>query len=155
MANANLKQTIDEFKIHNNAWFFNYEGTEVLVMKIPECDYWAGVDGNIYSLKQKNIRRLSPCNSGDGYLKVRLSIKIGEKMHAEYVHRLVAKAWFEDGGFDRMGNRRIEINHIDGEKTNNKLCNLEWCSKAENAQHLKRVLKADDFKLWKADRVIS
>jgi HNH endonuclease len=147
MANTNLKQNINEFKIHNNAWTFNYEGTEVLVMKIPECDYWAGVDGNIYSLKLKKIKRLSPCNSGDGYLKVRLSI--GPKMQAEYVHRLVARAWLEDGGVDHMGNSRIEINHINGDKSNNKLCNLEWCSKSENSQHFRRVLKAKDFLISK------
>lgn len=145
MGNSNLKQNIDEFKVNNNAWFFHYEGIEVMVMKIPEFDYWAGVDGNIYSLKQKKIKRLSPCNSGGGYLKVRLSID--KKMHAEYVHRLVAKAWLEDAGVDFMGNQRIEVNHLDGNKGNNKLCNLEWCSKFENAQHLKKVLKAEDFML--------
>lgn len=56
---------------------------------------------------------------------------------------------------DYIGNQRVEINHIDGDKSNNKLCNLEWCSKVENAQHFKKVLKADDFKIWRAKRVIS
>jgi hypothetical protein len=153
MGNANLKQNVNEFKVNNNAWFFNIEGTEVFAMKIPGYDYWAGVDGNIYSLRKKEIRSLSPCNSGDGYLKVRLSKE--SKMHAEYVHRLVAKAWLEDAGNDFMGNQRVEINHIDGDKSNNKLCNLEWCSKVENAQHFKKVLKADDFKIWRAKRVSS
>lgn len=153
MANANLKQKVDEFKVKNNAWCFTYEGTEVMVMKIPATDYWAGVDGNIYSLKQNKIRRLSPSNNGNNYLKVGLSVD--SKMHAEYVHRLVAESWLEDGGIDFMGNVRNEVNHIDGEKENNKLCNLEWCSKAENAKHLKKVLKSDDYKLWKAEKVIS
>lgn len=153
MANANLKQNVNEFKVDNNSWFFTFEGIEVKVMRIPEFDYWAGVDGNIYSLKGKKIRRLSPCNSGDGYLKVRLSKD--KEMHPKYLHRLVAMAWLEDAGVDADGNQRIEINHIDGEKRNNKFCNLEWCSKSENAYHLKWVLKADDFKLWKAGRVIT
>lgn len=147
MGNSNLKQNIDEFRVNNNAWFFHYEGIEVMVMKIPDSDYWAGVDGNIYSLKNKSIKRLSPCNSGGGYLKVRLSID--KKMHAEYVHRLVAKAWLEDGGVDHINRRRSEINHIDGMKENNKLCNLERVSRQENVSHHNLVLKAEDYILWR------
>lgn len=154
MANANLKQNVDDFKAHNNAWFFHYDGIEVKVMKIPDFDYWAGVDGYIYSLKGRKLRRLKARDNGIGYLKVGLSVKPDEST-SQYVHRLIAGAWLEDGEVDYMGHLRGEVNHIDGEKTNNKLCNLEWCSKAENAKHLKTVLKADDFKLWKAARAIS
>lgn len=150
MTNANVKQNIEEFKVNNNAWFFNFEGVEVMTMKIPETEYWAGVDGNIYSLKGKEIKRLSPCSSGNNYLKVRLSID--SKMNAQYVHRLVARAWLEDGGIDSLGNPRNEINHIDGDKRNNKLCNLEWCSKLENTQHFRTVLKSEDFKLRNVER---
>jgi hypothetical protein len=150
MANANLKQNVDEFKVHNNAWFFHYDGIEVKVMKIPDSDYWAGVDGNIYSIKSGAIKRLKPSDNGIGYLKIRLSTKEGMKSH--YIHRLIASAWLENGDVDAMGNCRNEINHIDGIKANNKLCNLERCSKVENAQHLSKVLKAEDFVLWRAQR---
>lgn len=150
MGNANLKQNVDEFKVHNNAWFFHYHGIEVMVMKLPDFDYWAGVDGNIYSVKSGAIKRLKPSDNGIGYLKIRLSTKEG--MKSQYIHRLIASAWLENGNVDAMGNYRNEINHIDGEKANNKLCNLERCSKTENAQHLSRVLKAEDFLLWRAQR---
>jgi hypothetical protein len=150
MANANLKQNVDEFKVHNNAWFFHYDGVEVRVMKLPDFDYWAGVDGNIYSIKSGAIKRLKPSDNGIGYLKIRLSTKEG--MKSQYIHRLIASAWLENGDVDAMGNYRNEINHIDGVKANNKLCNLERCSKVENAQHLSGVLKSDDFILWRAQR---
>ena len=150
MANANLKQNVDEFKVHNNAWFFHYDGIEVKVMKLPDFDYWAGVDGNIYSIKSGAIKRLKPSDNGIGYLKIRLSTKKG--MKSQYIHRLIASAWLENGDEDVMGNCRNEINHIDGVKANNKLCNLERCSKVENAQHLSCVLKSDDFVLWRAQR---
>lgn len=151
MANVNLKQKIDEFKVHNNAWFFHYDGIEVMVMKLPDFDYWAGVDGNIYSIKSGAIKRLKPSDNGIGYLKIRLSTKEG--MKSQYIHRLVASTWLENGDVDAMGNFRIEINHIDGEKSNNKLCNLERCSKVENAQHLNKVLRAEDFINSKKQRV--
>lgn len=150
MTNANLKQYVDEFKVVNNSWFFHYDGIEVMVMKLPGYDYWAGVDGNIYSIKSGAIKRLKPSDNGIGYLKIRLSTKEGMKSH--YIHRLIASAWLENADLDAMGNYRNEINHIDGEKTNNKLCNLERCSKVENAQHLSRVLKSEDFLLWRAQR---
>lgn len=153
MKNANLKQNVDEFKVYNNAWFFNYDGIEVMVMKLPDFDYWAGVDGYIYSVKSGAIKRLKPSDNGIGYLKIRLSTKEGMKSH--YIHRLIASAWLENGDVDAMGNFRNEINHIDGDKSNNKLCNLERCSKVENAAHHNKVLKAGDFILWKAERAIS
>jgi hypothetical protein len=150
MANANLKQIVDEFNVHNNAWFFHYDRIEVMVMKLPDFDYWAGVDGNIYSVKSGAIKRLKPSDNGIGYLKIRLSTKEG--MKSQYIHRLIASAWFENGDVDAMGNFRNEINHINGDKSNNKLCNLERCSKAENAAHLSKVLKAEDFMLWRTQR---
>jgi hypothetical protein len=144
MANANLKQNVDEVKVIINAWYFNFEGNAVMVMKIPEFDYWAGVDGNIYSLKGKQLRRLKARDNGIGYLKVSLSIS-SDKSISHYVHRLVADAWLEDGEIDYMENKRDEINHIDGDKSNNKLCNLERVSRQENVSHHNLVLKAEDY----------
>ena len=47
------------------------------------------------------------------------------------VHRLLALAWLRNKDFI---NRPI-INHIDGNKINNSLKNLEWCSFSENSLH--------------------
>ena len=151
MGNSNLKQNIDEFKVNNNAWFFHYDGIEVMMMILPDIDYWAGVDGFIYRIKNGALKRLRLSNNGIGYFKIRLSTKEGVKSH--YIHRLIANAWYEDGDSDSNGNYRNEINHMDGDKTNNKLSNLERCSKVENAQHLSRVLKSQDFISWRLQKL--
>lgn len=46
-----------------------------------------------------------------------------------YVHRLVAKA-FIPNPLDLP-----EVNHIDGNRLNNSVSNLEWCDRAGNARH--------------------
>jgi hypothetical protein len=45
------------------------------------------------------------------------------------VHRLVANAFLE------KDNKRLEVNHIDGDKSNNSVNNLEWCNRSENIRH--------------------
>ena len=45
------------------------------------------------------------------------------------IHRLVAMAWVDNP----LGYK--EVNHIDGNKTNNHPSNLEWCSRSHNIRH--------------------
>lgn len=49
------------------------------------------------------------------------------------IHRLVALAWY-DNPFNKP-----EVNHIDGNKLNNKPSNLEWVTGEENRIHAKEV----------------
>lgn len=67
----------------------------------------------------------------NGYEVVRL--RNGLVTRNLYIHRLVADAFF-DGDHDEF-----EVNHLDGNKTNNFLGNLEWCTRRENAQHAVRT----------------
>lgn len=46
------------------------------------------------------------------------------------VHQLVMKTFNPN-----TSNKKLEINHIDGNTTNNRLDNLEWCTHKENLQH--------------------
>lgn len=74
----------------------------------------------------KHFSMLKPRTSKFGYLRVCLSKNGIEKDF--YVHRLVAITF--------LGNMSgLEVNHIDGDKSNNAIDNLEWCSRTENNIH--------------------
>lgn len=69
--------------------------------------------------------------SSSGYLHVQLYAN--RKASTKLVHKLVAEA-FVDNSY-----RLPEVNHIDGNKMNNRLDNLEWVTKSENLRHAARI----------------
>ncbi len=90
-----------------------------------EGGYTIFKDGRIYS---KNANRWIGTKSPDkGYKKV--TLWINKKHTTRYIHRLVALAFISNP------HRRLEINHKDGNKLNNQVGNLEWCTRSENQQH--------------------
>jgi len=76
-------------------------------------------------------RVLSPCDNGRGYLLVGKYIN-GKKKNF-YVHRLVAEAFLTKGA------GKTEVNHINGDKRDNRAQNLEWCTSSENKIHAFRT----------------
>lgn len=61
------------------------------------------------------------------------------------LHREVAKAFLQEA----YG--KTQVNHIDGNKTNNNVGNLEWCTAKENSLHARRVLMK---KVWNCQKVV-
>lgn len=70
-------------------------------------------------------------NHNGGYLSASLC-KDGVKKH-HLVHRLIASSFIENPESLPV------VNHIDGNKHNNSLSNLEWCSYADNNKHAHKV----------------
>lgn len=74
-----------------------------------------------------NPRIIVPQDNGKGYQQY--YVKFNNIRVIQYSHRLVAK-YFLDNPDDKL-----EVNHIDGNKSNNHVSNLEWNTKSENMQH--------------------
>ena len=91
-----------------------------------EGRYEISEDGHILNLANNTLLKASV--NPNGYLKVGLAD--GKGGHKQYsVHNLVARHYIPNPyGF-------TQINHKDGNKCNNHVSNLEWCSSAYNIQH--------------------
>lgn len=72
---------------------------------------------------------LKPRLHNNGYLRVMLSIN--NKHYDRYIHRLVAIEFCKN----HNPSKYKEVNHIDGNKTNNVSENLEWCDRSYNNKH--------------------
>ena len=88
---------------------------------------------NLGRIKSLNYRRtgkselMTPSENTDGYFKVNLR-KNGENKTC-YVHRLIAQTFIPNP------ENKPEINHIDEDKTNNRVDNLEWKWHKDNINH--------------------
>jgi len=94
---------------------------------LPEYpNYIITRDGKVYNSQTK--RYLTIKNNVNGYPGVVLS-RTDKTRKNIYIHRLIALLYIENP------NNCPEINHIDFDKTNNNIENLEWISKSDNIKH--------------------
>ena len=105
--------------------------------------YYASTCGNIISTRGLFPLVLQQYNDR-GYAKVCLKYRDGKTANLK-VHRAVAQAFLESPSKDRHGGLRDQVNHIDGDKLNNKVANLEWCSAPENLSHYRLLKKVKEY----------
>lgn len=93
-------------------------------------DYAVSADGRVWSKRKGHGWQelsLSP-NGIPGYLKVKV-IDTRGRVLTRKVHVLVAAAFI---GPRPLG---LDVNHLDGDKSNNAARNLEYCSRSRNMRH--------------------
>ena len=81
----------------------------------------------------------------NGYLTV--SLYKNNKSYNKYVHRLVAEAFIENP------NNYKTVNHINLDKQDNYVMNLEWCSYKENNDHARKNIKFKSGKPIKIEAI--
>lgn len=111
------------------------DGTVISVERVKKLP-----DGQLCKSKE---RVMSPAKTR-GYCFVYLSRN--GKMYRRYVHRLVAQAFIPNP------ENKPYVNHIDGDKQNNRADNLEWCTQSENVLHATRVLGLRSIKIAQYDK---
>ena len=93
-------------------------------------DYLVTSQGRVLSLnynRENKMRELKQRKNNCGYMLVTL-FKNGKRFD-KTVHRLVAQAFISNP------ENKTQVNHIDEEKTNNHVSNLEWVTAKENTNH--------------------
>lgn len=97
---------------------------------IPGCqNYFVSCDGHILSVMpsrwgKTTPRLICPATTDKGYM----TFQCASTRKGMRVHRAVALAWLDGHPMD-------DVNHKDGDKTNNCVENLEWVCHADNVRH--------------------
>lgn len=105
-------------------------------------DYYIDTEGQVFStLRQKYLKQ---SQNPAGYYFVRLKVKPAV-WATFYVHRLIAEA------FIHKPKGKDFVNHIDHNKENNLLANLEWVTASENSIKYRKYI--NDYKGTAQERI--
>lgn len=95
-----------------------------IILNEQPTQYYITEDGKLYN---EDTKRWYQGTISGGYL--RYDLMINGKRYSKQAHRLVAETYLPNDNPD------LVVNHIDGNKLNNSLENLEWITQGENQKH--------------------
>ena len=105
-----------------------------------ETNYEVSSEGQVRNKQTKQIKSLRYSNKG----YARVTLYPSGKTYS--VHRLVAE------NFIINPDNYPSVNHKDGNKANNRLENLEWCTPKQNTRHAIDVIKTMSTADWSGIR---
>ena len=127
MSLSNNNETIERW-LPVVGWEGMYEVSDIGRIRGVERTVPSGRGWNV--TRRPKIRGLEV--TAKGYLRVHLTRRgVAQKMA---VHRAVAMAFVQNK------TKAPQVNHLDGDKSNNMASNLEWCTASANTLHAHRVL---------------
>lgn len=124
--------------------------TELTWIKDFEGEYIITSNGKIFcSIDNKRMIKNIPSKKStriDKFGYERVMLYKNQKGYCKQVHRLVAEAFIPNP------NKLPQVNHIDGNKLNNNVNNLEWVSPSTNIKHAYDTnLRKDRYKIGQYD----
>ena len=134
-----MKHTIEDVKLTIEPEFRDIKGFEGKY-QVSDTGEVRSIDHYVEQISyfgrhQRRLMRwrtLKQNKTWNGYMIVYLSI--GKKYQWFTVHRLVAEAFIPNP------QNLSDVNHINGNKSDNRLENLEWCNRSDNVKHSYDVL---------------
>lgn len=97
--------------------------------------YEVSNEGRIKSYRQTEKGRILAGKKTQGYIGI--DLRLNGETKQELLHRLVLSTFNPIVGWEKL-----TVNHINGNKEDNRLENLEWMSLSENVSHARRVLQS-------------
>jgi len=100
--------------------------------RFRNTDYYVNDIGEVYSDKNKRFKLLKPNILNSGYLQYSLFIE-GKRINI-LAHRIIAECYLPDY------NNNLQVNHINGDKKDNRIFNLEMNTSKENISNYKKSI---------------